>query len=88
DKRAANLESRYIIHGDWKLIIHNHNNFPPPKYGSIRNGKKNNPEGKPELYNLMDDPHELKNLAGKHPEKVTALSKKLDVWWDGSEHQK
>ncbi|MBT8044591.1 MAG: sulfatase [Verrucomicrobiae bacterium] len=85
DKRAANLESRYIVHGDWKLIIHNHNNFPAPQYGNIRNGKKNNPDGKPELYNLIDDPHELKNLADKHLEKVQALKKQLDHWWDGSE---
>ena len=88
DKRAANLESRYIVHGDWKLIIHNHKNFPPPKYGKIRNGKKNNPEGKPELYNLIDDPYELNNLAAKHTDKVTTLTKKLDAWWDGSEPKK
>jgi uncharacterized sulfatase len=84
DQRAANLESRYVVQGEWKLIIHNHANFPPPKYAGRPNGKKNNPEGKPELYNLMKDPHELNNLAPEHPDKVAALTKVLDQWWDGS----
>ncbi len=84
DKRVANMESRFVVHGDWKLILHNPKNFPPPKYAGRPNGKKNNPEGKPELYNLISDPHEKKNLADKHPEKLSALSKKLNAWWDGS----
>ena len=87
DKRVANQESRFVVHGEWKLILHNPKNFPPPKYGGRPNGKENNPEGKPELYNLISDPHELKNLADKNPEKVMALSKKLNAWWDGSNQE-
>jgi arylsulfatase A-like enzyme len=34
-----------------------------------------------ELFNLMDDPHEMHNLAEVHPEKVTELRKKLNSWW-------
>jgi hypothetical protein len=52
------------------------------------NGKKNNPEGKPELYKLIGDPHELTNLADKHPKKVQALTKSLNTWWDGSAPKK
>jgi uncharacterized sulfatase len=85
DQRVANLESRYVIKGDWKLILHNPANFPPPKYAGKPNGKKNNPEGKPELYMLMDDPHELSNLADKHPDKVASLTGILNAWWDGSD---
>ena len=85
DQRVANLESRYVIKGDWKLILHNPANFPPPKYAGKPNGKKNNPEGKPELYMLMDDPHELSNLADKHPDKVASLTKSLNAWWDGAD---
>ncbi|MEP4077400.1 sulfatase [Haloferula sp.] len=84
-RRVANLESRFVVHGDWKLILHNSANFPPPAYASRPNGKKNNPKGKPELYNLIDDPDELKNLAGEKPKKVAELSKLLDAWWDGSQ---
>jgi len=88
DKRVANLESRFIVRGVWKLIIHNQNNFPPPKYGKIRNGKENNPEGKPELYHLIKDPHEKRNLANTQPEIVTELKRHLDAWWDGSPPKK
>jgi len=83
NQRSANLESRFIVHGQWKLILHNSANFPPPKYGPGVLGKKNNPLGKPELYHLIDDPKEEVNLAEKNPEKVVKLSKALDAWWDG-----
>jgi uncharacterized sulfatase len=36
-----------------------------------------------ELYDVVSDPREEKNVAGEHPEKVVALRKKLDAWWDG-----
>ena len=88
DQRTANLESRFIIQGDWKLILHNPANFPPPVFGGIRNGKENNPKGKPELYHLQKDPHELNNLAQQKPDKVAALTKLMNHWWDGSEPQK
>ena len=79
EQRIKNLESRYIIRGDWKLIIHNQANFPPP----LHYGKKNNPNGTPELYNLTKDPHEKVNLADEDPNKVKDLNKALDAWWNG-----
>ena len=88
DHRVANLESRYIVQGEWKLILHNPANFPPPAYGGQPNGKKNNPEGKPELYNLLKDPDENNNLAAEHPDQIASLTKALDAWWDGSEPKK
>ncbi|WP_435893481.1 sulfatase family protein [Oceaniferula spumae] len=88
DKRVANLESRFIVRGEWKLIIYNPANFPAPKIAGKSNGKANNPEGKPELYNLMNDPHETTNLAEKNPDQVIALSKLLNAWWDGSDPSK
>lgn len=81
EQRTKNLESRYIIRGDWKLIIHNQANFPPP----LKHGKKDNRTGKPELYNLTKDPHEKVNLAEKHEDKLKDLTEALDSWWDGSE---
>jgi len=88
DKRLANLESRFIVQGDWKLILHNSANFPPPKYAGRPNGKKGNPAGAPELYNLTTDPHETTNLASKNPDKLADLTKSLNAWWDGSESKK
>ena len=40
-----------------------------------------NLEGKPELYNLTEDPHEKNNLAEANPEKVAKMTKVLDAWW-------
>ena len=33
------------------------------------------------LFNLKDDPHELTNLAGQHPEKVGEAMVMLDEWY-------
>jgi uncharacterized sulfatase len=35
----------------------------------------------PELYDVIDDPHENKNLAAEHPDVVESLRKRLDQWW-------
>jgi len=34
-----------------------------------------------ELYDVLADPYEKENLAGKHPEKVSALRARIDQWW-------
>ncbi len=81
DQCAKNLESRYIVRGEWKLIVHNQENFPPP----LKFGKKDNLTGEAELYNLTKDPHEKVNLSGVYTERALDLRKLLDDWWDGSE---
>lgn len=58
---AKNLEARWMVLGDWKLIV-------PVK-------------GEPELYDLKDDPAELKNLAAMKPDAVKRLAIALDDWW-------
>jgi uncharacterized sulfatase len=65
---AASLRWRWMIEGDWKLIVP---------------AKQNEPDGTVELFNLAADPHEEKNLAETERAKVEALSKKLDTWWPG-----
>jgi arylsulfatase A-like enzyme len=37
-------------------------------------------DGRDELYNLADDIGEQNDIASKHPEKVSALRKRLDAW--------
>jgi arylsulfatase A-like enzyme len=64
---AANLQYRWVIDGSWKLIL--------PHEPNVK-------DGKPELYDLTKDPTEKENLAAKHPDKVTELTKKLDAWWE------
>jgi len=65
---AASLRWRWMIEGDWKVII------PAPQ---------NEPTAKVELYDLKKDPNEETNLADKDTKRVTALTKKLDSWWPG-----
>jgi hypothetical protein len=36
---------------------------------------------RPQLYDLLADPHENTNLAAKHPEAVSRLADKLQQWW-------
>lgn len=66
-KPAANLQYRWVVDGDWKLILP----FEP-----------NVKAAKPELYDVTRDPAETANLAAKHPDKVAALAKTLDAWWN------
>ena len=65
-KPAANLQYRWVIEGAWKLIL--------PHEANVK-------DGKPELYDLAKDVSEKDNLAGKHPDRVKELTKKLDAWW-------
>jgi len=66
-KPAANLQYRWVVEGDWKLIMP----FEP-----------NVKDAKPELFDVTRDPAETANRAAKHPDKVAALTKKLDAWWN------
>ncbi|HSJ04634.1 MAG TPA: sulfatase [Verrucomicrobium sp.] len=69
-KPSASLRWRWIIDGDYKFIL--------PNSG-------NEPEARPELYRIVTDPQEEKNLAPSEPAVVEALSKKLDAWWSAKE---
>jgi uncharacterized sulfatase len=66
DAPTRSLEHRWIIDGWMKLIV------PDPR---------NRPNARPELYDLQSDPWEKTDLAAKQPERVRALSSKLDAWW-------
>ena len=37
--------------------------------------------GSPELFDLAADPHEKTDLAGKHPDRVEAMTRRLEAWW-------
>ena len=78
--RTANLETRYAVQGDWKLLLHDEKNYGQA-YSGRSTAHPNNPEGKPELYNVKVDPHEKKNLAEEHPEKVAEMTKAMNAWW-------
>ena len=69
DDPAANLRYRWLIAGDWKLIVPNNANEPAAAV---------------ELFNLVKDPDERQTLADAEPAQVTALRGKLDAWWPGN----
>jgi len=63
----ANLWSRWVIKGWWKLIV--------PHAGSGERARA------PELYDLQADPHEDRNLAAENPDKVGELRELTDRWY-------
>ncbi|VTS08288.1 sulfatase family protein [Tuwongella immobilis] len=67
-KPAANLQYRWVIENNLKLII-------PVK--------QRIPNGVVELYDLAADPKERSNLAAQQPKTVERLQKRLDNWWPG-----
>jgi uncharacterized sulfatase len=66
DSPSANLMYRWVVEGNWKLIV--------PHGPNVKDGKV-------ELYDLSKDPTETGNLAAKNPDRVAELKKKLDAWW-------
>jgi uncharacterized sulfatase len=64
---AANLRFRWMIDGDYKLIVPH---------------AANEPGAALELYAIVADPHEEKNLAGEQPERVRQMREQLDRWWN------
>lgn len=68
DRPAASLRWRWVIEGDWKLLVPTVQNEP----GAVV-----------ELYNLTRDPREERNLAAQETARVRRLSRKLNQWWPG-----
>jgi uncharacterized sulfatase len=65
---SKNLRWRWVIDGNWKLIVP---------------AKVNEPDGVVELYHLSRDPHEQRNLAAKRRARLQQMAQKLDLWWAG-----
>jgi arylsulfatase A-like enzyme len=63
---ASSLRYRWIVAGDWKLIV--------PNRRHVRDGVV-------ELYNVAHDPTETRNLAAEQPQKVADLLTRLNAWW-------
>lgn len=53
-----------VVDGDWKLIVYKAKDGTPVDF----------------LYNLAQDPAEMKNLAGENPGEVAALKQKYAAW--------
>ncbi|MCD8482637.1 MAG: sulfatase-like hydrolase/transferase [Verrucomicrobia bacterium] len=72
---------RSVRVGNWKLI----RNFSAEPYrelapATLLKRKPLQPRPHAELYNLSEDPDELTNLIGSHPEQAALLERHLAVW--------
>ena len=69
-KPSANLTYRWLINGDWKLIL--------PHKENVTNKAKHKGTGEIELYNLAKDPQERSNLAKARQGRTKRLAKQLN----------
>jgi len=76
ERPADSLVYRWVIEGKWKLLL-TYDGIVSERYA------KSNPrdEKRPQLFDLLADPHENKNLAASQPETVARLAAMLDQWW-------
>ena len=75
DDPEETLLFRWVIEGQWKLLLTYDGKVNRYKPVHLRT------DPRPQLFDLIADPHETKNLAGDHPELVEKLANSLDEWW-------
>lgn len=80
DDPTASLEHRMIMQSPWKLIIPV-SEPPAPQMNSTGGGRFIPIIGQTELYNILDDPLETRNVAADYPEVVEGLKEEIEVWW-------
>ncbi|WP_414664924.1 sulfatase family protein [Horticoccus sp. 23ND18S-11] len=82
DKPEASLVYRWVVEGKWKLLL-TYDGAVSDRYSDA------NPrtDKRPQLYDLLADPHENKNLAAQNPETVARLAAKLQAWWPVTERK-
>jgi uncharacterized sulfatase len=66
---------RWSISGRWKLLL--------TYDGEVGRYASSHPrtEKRPQLFDLIADPTETKNLAGEHPEVVSRIAKQIEDWY-------
>ena len=71
----ASLLYRWCIEGKWKLLL--------TYDGQVNRYKSSHPrdEKRPQLFDLIADPHEKHNLASTNPEVVRRLVGRIDGWY-------
>ena len=82
DKPEASLVHRWVIEGKWKLLL-TYDGAVSERYA------KANPrsELRPQLFDLLADPHEKKNLAAQNGPTVARLAEKIEKWWPVKERK-
>lgn len=72
---SASLLYRWCIEGPWKLIL-----SYDGRLGRYRSSHEPR-VWQPQLFDVLNDPHETRNLADDHPELVERLSRRIAQWW-------
>ena len=81
DDPEETLLYRWVIEGRWKLLL--------TYDGKLDRYASSHPrtEKRPQLFDLLADPHEDRNLAKDHPEVVARLAARLQDWWPVTKRQ-
>jgi len=81
DKPEDTLLYRWVVDGRWKLLL--------TYDGKLGRYASSHPrtEKRPQLFDLLADPHEDKNLAAQNPEIVARLAARLQAWWPVTQRQ-
>ena len=75
NKPEASLMYRWCIEGKWKLLL----TYDGEAYTNA--AKFPRTDKRPQLFDLIADPHETKNVAGKNPAVVAELAAKIKQWY-------
>jgi len=78
----STLQYFWCIEGDWKLLLRQ-NGKDTTQYRNLHVWDK----APFRLYNLKEDPHELKDLARDHPKIAEQLKKKIEDWHKAGKKQ-
>ena len=80
-KPEASLLYRWCIEGKWKLLL--------TYDGEVNRYQTTHPrtEKRPQLFDLLADPHEKKNLAANHPDVVDRLAERIADWYPVTERR-
>lgn len=81
DRPEDSLLYRWVIEGPWKLLL--------TYDGQLGRYARHHPrtERRPQLFHLLNDPHEERNLAAQHPDRVAELAALLEAWWPVTERE-
>ncbi|MDZ7690872.1 MAG: sulfatase [Balneolaceae bacterium] len=77
---TKSLEHRVVLKKNWKLIVPKVEGTSPEEELS-GGGRFIDMIAEPELYHIVNDPHEQNNVASEHPEIVRELTQRLNSWW-------
>ncbi len=75
ERPAEGLIYRWLNDGRWKLILTYDGR--DDRYAEVHPRE----DIRPQLYDLRADPHEARNLAKEHPERVAAMAARIEAWW-------